>query len=133
MRLHLFGFLLFFGLALSAAPASADPSFECSIDASSQVETGACLEDVEARVEKVLEAAINGVTSSMAELDEVTQRTSASDTLVVSQSAWEAYRDAHCNFVGATYGGGSGTGIAIRSCRIELARTRIAALLFLSN
>lgn len=35
---------------------------------------------------------------------------------------WSAYRDKPCEYVGSMFGGGSGTGIAIRCCRIEYGR-----------
>ena len=116
-----------------AGSSAADPSFECSIVSGSQVETGNCLAEVEDRVNKVLEATLTIARSSATELDTVTGREVAEPALAASQEAWEVYRDAQCAFVGATFGGGSGTGIAIRSCRIELTRDRISALLLLSN
>ena len=114
-------------------PAHADPSFECSIASSSQVETADCLAETEDRVSQVLEVTFQIATDSATELDEVTGRDVVLPALNASQAAWEAYRDAHCEHIGATYGGGSGTGIAIQACRVELTRTRITALLSLSN
>ena len=61
---------------------------------------------------------------SAKELDDVTGRTVALPALEKAQAAWSAYRDTHCDYVGATFGGGSGTGIGINSCKIELARSR---------
>ncbi len=69
------------------------------------------------------------VTASAQELDTVTGRKVAVPALEAGQAAWVAYRDLHCEFVGATFGGGSGTGAAIRGCRIELGRARADALL----
>ena len=54
----------------------------------------------------------------------MTERETSVPALTAGQASWEAYRTAQCEFVGTTYGGGSGTGIAIRSCRIALARAR---------
>jgi uncharacterized protein YecT (DUF1311 family) len=115
-------------LCLLAQSAVADPSLECSLAASSQVETGNCLAEVEATVSAALDQALTVARESASELDSVTGREVALPALEAAQAAWVAWRDAECEFVGSTFGGGSGTGIAITSCRIELARDRIEAL-----
>ena len=66
-------------------------------------------------------------------LDTVTEREAALPALEAGQAAWSAYRDQHCEYVGVTFGGGSGTGMAIRGCRIELARARTNALMGFTN
>ena len=110
-------------LLLSPAPASADPAMECA-DASSQVEIGQCLAEVEQNVDAALATALRFAMNAARELDDVTGRAVAVPALEAGQTAWSAYRDKHCDYVGATFGGGSGTGVAIRSCRIELGRVR---------
>ncbi len=119
------------GLVLAALPASvfADPSLECSLVSSSQVETSACLADVEKRVDQTLEIALKSARASATELDDITGRTVALPALEASQAAWDAYRAAHCEYTGTLSGGGSGTGISIRACRISLSRARVAELL----
>ena len=62
-------------------------------------------------------------------VDDVTGRTVALPALEKAQAAWLAYRAIHCDYVGATFGGGSGTGIGINSCRIELGRSRAELLM----
>lgn len=116
-------------LAVCALPAfvMASPDMECS--GSSQVEIADCLAKVEETVDGVVATTLGFATASAKELDEVTGRDVAVKALEAGQAAWSAYRDAHCDFVGATYGGGSGTGIAIRSCRIELGRARARDLM----
>jgi hypothetical protein len=89
---------------LFSSAAWADPSLEC-FDAGSQVEIGACVGEMEKRVNMAVEA----------------------------QEAWRGYRDAQCEAVGASYGGGSGTGIAIASCRVDLGRARVDELLRMAN
>lgn len=116
-------------IALFPALAAADPSLECSLSSGSQVEIGNCVAEAEATVEKTLSLALGFATDSATSLDEVTGRPVAAPALMDGQAAWAAYRDAHCAFVGTTFGGGSGTGIAIQSCRVELGRARIAELL----
>ena len=116
-------------IALVPRLAAADPSLECSLSNGSQIEIGACVADAEATVEKTLALALGFATDSAKSLDEATGRPMATPALEAGQAAWTAYRDAHCDFVGSTFGGGSGTGIAIQSCRVELGRARIAELL----
>ena len=121
--------VLTFGLINILSPALADPASECSNQAASQVEVGDCLAKVEANVDAVIDFTLELATGAAKELDQVTERTEAIPALTNAQTSWNTYRDKHCAFVGTTFGGGSGTGIAIRSCRIELGRQRIAELM----
>lgn len=105
----------------------ADPSTECG--ASSQVEIATCVADTLRRVDATVEIYLGFATSSAAELDEITGRTVAVPALQDAQTAWSAYRDQHCTFVGTTFGGGSGASIGINSCRIELGRQRAQDLM----
>jgi uncharacterized protein YecT (DUF1311 family) len=118
-------------VALLAFPVStlADPSLECSVASSNQVETGKCLAQMEERVENALEAAMQVRGGTAEKIDEITGRTLAVPALKNAQATWAIYRDAQCEFVGTTFGGGSGTGIAMRACRVELGRARIRELL----
>ena len=116
-------------LLLSAASASADPALECSSNGGSQVEIGRCLAEVEKNVDLALEIALEFATDAAKELDNVKGRAVAVPALEAGQAAWSDYRDKHCEYVGATFGGGSGTGIAIRNCRIELGRARADELM----
>lgn len=108
--------------------ASADPSLECSIDNGSQVEIGECVAEAETRVDAAIEIMLGFAMTSATELDSVTGRDVAVPALTAGQAAWSAYRDAQCDYVGSTFGGGSGTGIAIRACRVELGRARVVEL-----
>ena len=114
---------------LAAFPAAADPALECNTGTASQVEIGECVAEAEARVDAAVEAALGFAMAAATDLDEITGREVAVPALEASQAAWAAYRDAQCEFVGASFGGGSGTGIAIRACRVELGRVRAAELL----
>ena len=118
------------GLVLSCCltlPALADPATECG--GASQVEIGACVADTLQRVDATVDIYLGFAKSAAKELDEITARTVAVPALEAGQAAWSAYRDAHCDYVGATFGGGSGTGIGIDSCRIELGRARAEELM----
>ena len=118
-------------LLAMAGSVFADPSLECSTQSSSQVETGQCLEVIETRVDAALEIALRFAQDSARELDQVTEQDNAVPALEASQNAWETYRSNHCDYRGALFGGGSGTGIEIRSCRIELTRARTEELMAL--
>lgn len=123
-----FPLITVFALALTGS-AAADPQSECSIDASSQVEIGDCLADAERIADATVASALGFAMQTAKELDEATGRESAVPALETAQAGWSGFRDQHCEFVGTTYGGGSGTGIAIRSCRVALARTRADELM----
>ena len=111
----------------SAGSALADPATECG--GSSQVEIGNCVADTLARVDATIEIYLGFAKSSAAELDGITGRVVTVPALDAAQAAWSAYRDAQCGYVGATFGGGSGTGIAINACKVELGRARAAELM----
>lgn len=105
----------------------ADPATECQ--GSSQVEIGACVSETLQRVDETIDIYLGFAMSSAGELDEVTGRTVTVPALEAAQAAWSSYRLAQCDYIGATYGGGSGTGIAINSCKIELGRKRAEELM----
>lgn len=105
----------------------ADPATECG--GASQVEIGACVSDTLARVDATLDIYLGFAKSSAEDLDKATGRTATGPALEAAQAAWLAYRDAQCEYVGSTFGGGSGTGIAITSCKIELGRDRAKDLM----
>ena len=119
-------------ICLVPVAALADPSLEC-MDAASQVEIGACVAQAEDRVNSAVQVAYGFASDAAKELDEVTGRRVAQLALEASQHAWDAYRDAQCEAVGASFGGGSGTGIGITACRVELGRVRVNELLRIAN
>jgi uncharacterized protein YecT (DUF1311 family) len=114
---------------LVAAEPKADPIMECGNLFGSQVEIGDCLADVEKNADATLEAAFGFAMETAKELDTITEREVVVPALEAAQVAWSAYRDQHCEYVGSTFGGGSGTGTAIRGCRIEFARARTDVLM----
>jgi uncharacterized protein YecT (DUF1311 family) len=105
----------------------ADPATECG--GSSQIEIGACVAETLRRVDETIDIYLGFAMSSAQDLDEATGRAVTVPALEAAQAAWLAYRIAHCDYVGATFGGGSGTGIAIGSCEIELGRDRAEELM----
>jgi len=119
-------------LCLIPITALADPTLECA-DAPSQVEIGACVSAMEDRVNAAIESSYGFALDAARELDDVTGRVVAQPALEAAQTAWAAYRDAQCEVVGASFGGGSGTGIAITACRVDLGRARVDELLRYAN
>lgn len=118
------------GLALQmSGPAHADPTMECGVSNGSQVEIGNCINAVQGDVDKTVELTLGFAMDAAKELDEVTGRDNSVKALSASQQAWSTYRDAQCDYVGSTFGGGSGTGIAITSCRVDLGRQRVSELM----
>lgn len=115
------------GLSM-AHPLSADPAMECE-SAGSQVEIGACVAETAERVDSAVEMALRLAWASAEDLDTSTGRLIMGPALDASQEAWIAYRDAQCEAVGILFGGGSGTGIAMTACRIDLGRARVTELL----
>jgi len=107
----------------------AEPSLECSIDLGSQIEIADCVAEVEATVDKTTELALGFAMNATIEMDEIIGREVAAAALVQGRSAWFGYRDAHCEHVGWTFRGDSGTDIAIHSCRVELGRARVTELM----
>jgi uncharacterized protein YecT (DUF1311 family) len=122
-------------ILLSAVPfaVAADPSLECGVGLGSQVEIADCVAEAEAVVDNVIKITLGFAMDAARELDEITGREVAGPALEQGQSAWSTFRDAHCEYVGSTFGGGSGTGIAIRSCRVELGRDRVTELMKLAQ
>lgn len=114
-----------------AIPLQADPSLECSFIGDSQVEIADCLAETEERANAAMELVLGYVQDAAFDLDETTGKKVALPALEAAQDAWLAYREKNCAHRGALYGGGSGTGIAIRSCQIEVTRARTAELYML--
>ncbi len=113
----------------AALPATAGPVEECSVQFNSQIEIGNCVGAAEDAADAAMELALGFAMNAAAEIDDATGRSMAVPALEASQTAWIAYRDQQCAFVGTTFGGGSGTGIASHGCRVELARDRADALM----
>jgi uncharacterized protein YecT (DUF1311 family) len=114
-------------LALAPHVALADPTLECS--GGSQVEISACVSEMKTRVDGAVQTALDIARAGAQSLDDATGRKQAGPALEAAQEAWSSYRDAQCALVGASFGGGSGTSIAITSCHVELGRLRVTELL----
>ena len=121
------------GAFATPLPAAADPSLECSMTLTSQVEISDCVGQLVVVVDQTIEQAFGFAMSAASELDGVTERDVAVPALTASQDAWSAFRIAQCAFVGASFGGGSGAGIAEGGCRITLGRARVAELMAMAR
>lgn len=97
------------------------PSIACEDSATSQVEMRACLREMLNYVERTLEVASAAAAVEMRELDTVTSADiGAEKAFEKSRTAYAAYRDSACAAVAASYAGGSGAGIAMLSCRLQM-------------
>lgn len=121
--------LVLAALTVAGSALRADPALECGLAGGSQVEIGDCLAAAEAAVDAALAQALGFAADAARGLDETTGRATAAPALEVGQAAWSTYRDAHCAYVGTTWGGGSGAGAAEHACRIDLGRARTDALM----
>jgi uncharacterized protein YecT (DUF1311 family) len=116
-------------LTLLPGAALADPTLECGLDGANQVAIGDCLAGVETVVDRTVAEALGFAMEAAKALDGETGHPAAAPALEAGQAAWSAYREAHCAYVGTTWGGGSGEGGAVRACRIDLGRDRVGVLM----
>lgn len=113
-------------VALLALPAHANPALECGDG--SQEEVGSCVADDEEGVEAALFNALEAAMVAAAERDNINGGTAVEAALMQSQTAWEAFRVAHCSFAGAAHPVREDAGIATRACWTTLGRARVAEL-----
>lgn len=113
-------------VALLALPAHANPALECGDG--SQEEVGSCVADDEEGVEAALFNALEAAMVAAAERDNINGGTAVEAALMQSQTAWEAFRTAHCAFAGEAHDVREDAGIATRACWTTLGRARVAEL-----
>jgi len=118
---------------LCSPSALAGPDMECGVEAFSQIEIAECVVATKENVDRVLTEVFGFAQSAARELDSVTGRSVSLGALEGSQKSWLEYRENHCAFVGKSFGGGSGTSIAISSCKTTLTRARIQQLMAILN
>jgi len=98
---------------------------KCQETASSQVEMRACLQQALGDVDRTLSIADQAATVEMKKLDDVTSADiTAQEAFLTSRQAFDTYRGSACRAVAASYGGGSGAGIAALWCQRQLAWER---------
>ncbi|WP_019295172.1 MULTISPECIES: lysozyme inhibitor LprI family protein [unclassified Leisingera] len=118
-------------VALLALPANANPALECGTG--SQEEVGSCVADDEEGVEAALFNALEAAMIAAAERDNDTGGTNTEAALMASQTAWEAFRAAHCSFIGTAHPVPEDAGIATRACWTTLGRARVDELVRLGQ
>ncbi|WP_264211935.1 lysozyme inhibitor LprI family protein [Leisingera thetidis] len=118
-------------VALLAPPAFSNPALECGDG--SQEEVGSCVADDEEGVEAALTNALQAAMVTAAKIDADNGSSEAVPALKDGQTAWEAYRVAHCSFVGAAHAVREEAGIATRACWTTLGRARVEELVRLSK
>jgi len=118
-------------IALLAPPALANPALECG--EGSQEEIGSCVADDEEGVEAALFNALEAAMITAAERDNINGGTAIEAALMESQTAWEAFRVAHCAFTGEAHEVREDAGIATRACWTTLGRARVEELVRFSQ
>ncbi|WP_291728014.1 lysozyme inhibitor LprI family protein [Leisingera sp. F5] len=118
-------------VALLFPPAFANPALECS--AGSREEIGSCVADDEEGVEAALLKALEAAMIAAAERDNTNGGTAVEAALMQSQTAWEAFRGAHCAFAGEAHAVREDAGIATRACWTTLGRARVEELVRFSK
>ena len=81
------------------------------------------------RVDETIKQSLGFAVEAARSLDGNTGRKVIEPALEKAQASWSAARDAQCDYVEATYAGGSGGSIANLSCCIEMGRERADLLL----
>ncbi|KIC10499.1 hypothetical protein RA19_11885 [Leisingera sp. ANG-M1] len=118
--------------AMLLAPISlANPALECG--KGSQEEVGSCVADDEEGVETALLNALEAAMVAAAERDNTKGGTATEAALMESQTAWEAFRAAHCSFIGTSHPVQEEAGIATRACWTTLGRDRVGELVRLGS
>ena len=108
---------------------TADPALECGVGLQSQVMIEKCVDETTFSVDQTIDIALGLAFDAAKELDSETGRDIAVPSLMAGQAAWNAYREAHCDYVGSFRGGVTDTKITLGACRIELGRERVAELM----
>lgn len=111
----------------------ADPASECGINNNSQAKIADCLKETAKRVDETIKQTLGFAVETARNLDSSTGRKAVEPALEKAHASWSAARDAQCDYVEATYAGGSGGSIANLSCRIEMGRERADLLLTFAN
>ncbi|MCB4456231.1 lysozyme inhibitor LprI family protein [Leisingera sp. McT4-56] len=118
-------------VVLLALPAWANPALECG--QGSQEEVGSCVAEDEEGVEAALFNALEAAMITAAERDNTSGGTASEAALMQSQNTWEAFRAAHCSYIGTAHPVPEEAGIATRACWTKLGRARVEELVRLSK
>ncbi|STQ91669.1 lysozyme inhibitor LprI family protein [Iodobacter fluviatilis] len=117
-------FTLSCALLAFSAQAQTSPPAQVECDGANQILIKTCLAKLAPQAEQDRKNAEAATRAMMKNLDRATGRPEALPAFKQSTRAYEAYRQAHCAWVGKSFAGGSGAGIAELSCRIDSDRAR---------
>ncbi|MFC7420217.1 lysozyme inhibitor LprI family protein [Iodobacter arcticus] len=123
-------FIFTLACALIVAHAQAEPSppAQTECDAANQVLIKTCLAKLAPQAEQDRLNAETAARAMMKNLDRATTRHEALPAFERASKAYRSYRQAHCAWIGKSFAGGSGAGIAEQACRIDLDRARAEEL-----
>lgn len=100
---------------------------ECDQKAGNQAELKDCLAALLPQAKQDRQNAEAATLAAMKQLDRIQLRSEAVPALQQDIKAYSRYQKAHCRWVAASYGSGTGSGIAEAACRIDLDRARAHA------
>jgi uncharacterized protein YecT (DUF1311 family) len=123
-----FIFALACALFAMSAQAQSSPAAQLECDAANQILIKTCLTKLAPQAEQDRLNAEAAARAMMKNLDRATGRPEALPAFEQSTQTYQAYRQAHCAWVGKSFAGGSGAGIAKLTCRIDLDRNRAEEL-----
>ncbi|XZG71309.1 lysozyme inhibitor LprI family protein [Chitinibacteraceae bacterium HSL-7] len=103
---------------------AAQPLAASECEARTSIEYKACLAELAPQAERDRHNAETAARAAMKRLDDVQGRKSALPAFERDAQAYARYRDAHCAWIDASFGSGSGAGSAELACRIDLERDR---------
>ncbi|GHD59096.1 lysozyme inhibitor LprI family protein [Jeongeupia chitinilytica] len=113
-------------LAVGAAHAQPSPPAisECDQRSANQADLSRCLGTLETGATQDRLNAEAAARAAMRRLEETTPDSHALGLFETDVAAYLAYRDAHCDWAGASFHGGSIAGVAMQTCRIDMDRHR---------
>ncbi|MCX7205430.1 MAG: DUF1311 domain-containing protein [Proteobacteria bacterium] len=123
-----FIFALVCALFTLSAQAQTSPAAQVECEAANQVLIKTCLAKLAPQAEQDRLNAEAAARAMMKNLDRATGRPEALPAFEQGTKTFRAYRQAHCAWIGKSFAGGSGAGIAELSCRIDLDRNRAEEL-----
>ncbi|WP_164521459.1 lysozyme inhibitor LprI family protein [Iodobacter ciconiae] len=106
------------------AQAQPSPPAQVECDEANQILIKACLTKLAPQAIQDRKSAQTATRAMMKNLDRATGRPEAFAAFKQSTRTYEAYRQAHCAWIGKSFAGGSGAGIAELSCQIDLDHAR---------
>ncbi|MEN9657729.1 MAG: hypothetical protein RL571_1194 [Pseudomonadota bacterium] len=117
-------FSLFFAITTLSVQAETSPPAQVECQASNQIALKDCLAKLAPQAEQDRKNAESAARVMMKNLDRITGHPAALPAFNQASKAYQSYQHAQCAWVGKSFAGGSGAGVAERACRIDLDRAR---------